>query len=137
MNLTTISIFSVQEVCYTTISAENQRDIIARLGLAMTARIQIGSFPTNEFRGFADFGGDPLDDLSVISPDDAPYVGTTRLSSQRQYISNTILLAVACFLITIAIVRRFLCCVPVQKCVERDYSIVAAAMGWDTASSFA
>lgn len=122
---------SVQEDCFNTITADMQRDItflLSRL-LASRTRIGVGSVPDYDTYALVDSFSDPFSDDS----------GEFQLYGdldRRQVIPNTALIILACLLVILSFLR-IACLGRGGQYAERDFSIVAGALGWNKNSSFA
>lgn len=120
---------SNEEECFNTITAETQRDITSLLSRLLSSRIRVGSDP-RDGTGTASYH--LVDRFGVKDQPEE----TFGLSGQRQIIPNTILIILACLLSLLALLR-IMCLGRGGKYAERDFALVAGALGWDQNSSFA
>lgn len=127
------SVFSAEEECCYGIAAEEQKTITSLLGRVLCARIRVGGFAKDSSRSLVDSNGVRIENgLESGAENDK-----IRLNSTRQLIPNLLLISLACLLVAFALLRAILCTTSVRAYAERDYAIVAEALGWDGASSFA
>lgn len=131
-------VYSSVEKCWSTITPELQHDIALLLGRLLTSRIRVGSFlgkDPNSIHLVDRTGASLKNRMRESSPIlDTPM--TDLLKSTKQLIPNTILIGLSCVFILLAFVRNF-CLGSDERVINRDYKIVASALGWESDGSFA
>lgn len=124
------------EMCYTSITPVMQLVISLLLIRLLTSRMRVGSFVDDDESNSFELVGYQGADLSSLDGKNDLVQLTDPLVSIRQIIPNTVLICMSCICLFLAAFRG--CCLGAGgKYANREYEIVAQALGWEKHCSFA